>query len=78
MNRLRTLRHEEAANNICSGDCCISAVRRSYSEMCAAGQPETVAFETALAVFNWHHPEVQPASASALVRGWVESTSTQH
>ena len=46
-------------------------MRRSYAEMCAAGQPETAAFETALAVFKYHHPEVAPDNARTLVRGWV-------
>ncbi len=71
MTRTRNLRAEESANNICSGDCCISAVQRSYREMCASGAPETVAFEASLTVFKWHHPEVVEANAETLVRGWV-------
>lgn len=76
MTRSRNLRAEESANNICSGDCCISAVQRSYREMCASGAPETVAFEAALTVFKWHHPEVAAASAATLVRGWVHPSQS--
>lgn len=72
MGRTRTLRAEESASNICSGDCCIGAVQRSYREMCLAGAPEVVAFDAALTVFKWHHPEVRPDQAQTLVRGWVE------
>lgn len=71
MSRSRTLSAEEAANNICSGDCCVGAVQRSYREMCESGAAETVAFEAALRVFHWHHPEVAAANATTLVRGWV-------
>lgn len=71
MTRARNLRAEESANNICTGDCCIGAVQRSYSEMCASGAPEPVAFDAALTVFKWHHPEVAAANATTLVRGWV-------
>ena len=65
------LQARERANNICAGDCCIGAVRRSYEEMCASGAPESVAFEAACAVFRWHHPEVVAEDALMLVRGWV-------
>lgn len=50
----------------------MSAVRRSYEEMCAAGQPASAALDTALAVFHWHHPEVEREAAVLMVRGWVE------
>lgn len=73
MSRSRTLRAEETANNICYGDCCIGAVQRSYREMCLSGAPESIAFDAALTVFKWHHPEVKPASAVALVHGWVRA-----
>ena len=69
--KMRDLAVEERQQKICAGDCCVGAVRRSYVEMCAAGRPESVAFETALAVFKWHHSEVGIESARALVRGWV-------
>ncbi len=71
MSRSRNLRAEERANNICSGDCCIGAVERSYHEMCVSGVPESVAFDAALTVFKWHHPEVSADNATMLVRGWV-------
>lgn len=69
--RIENLRHTEDVNNICSGDCCISAVRRAYAGMLTAEQPESVAFDAALAVFKWHHPEVTKQAAATLVRGWV-------
>ena len=78
-HKMRDLAAEERQQKICVGDCCVGAVRRSYTEMCSAGQPETAAFETALAVFKWHHPEVGADSARTLVRGWVvEPNSNLH
>lgn len=74
MKRFAVLRQEEIASNICGGDCCIGAVRRSYSEMCSSGAPEAAALDAALAVFRWHHPEVMADSAVTLVRGWVQSS----
>lgn len=76
MTRTRTLRAEEKANKICAGDCCIGAVQRSYSEMCASGAPESIAFDAALTVFRWHHPEVPATDAVTLVRGWIPTPVT--
>ncbi len=69
--RIQNLRNTETANNICSGDCCISAVRRAYAGMLDLGQPETAAYDAALTVFVWHHPEISGPAAETLVRGWV-------
>lgn len=69
--QINDLRRTETANQICAGDCCIDAVRRAYAGMLALRQPEAAAFDAALQVFAWHHPEVMPDDAATLVRGWV-------
>ncbi|MGB4100843.1 MAG: hypothetical protein WBK91_02915 [Alphaproteobacteria bacterium] len=71
MTRNQNLKTMEIANNICVGDCCISAVRRAYTGMIDCGQPEPAAYDAALTVFSWHHPEIAPYEAETLVRGWV-------
>jgi len=52
-------------------DRCLSAVRRAYRELCERGQPDRFAFEAALAVYQWHHPEVETARAHDIVLAWV-------
>ena len=74
--RIINLRQTETAHNICSGDCCIGAVRRAYAGLLAVGQAETTAYSAAIKVFRWHHPEVSPQSAATLVRGWVLEESS--
>jgi hypothetical protein len=48
-------------------------VRRAYDGLKASGQPERYAFEAALAVYRWHHPEVSPGEAERTVSAWVWS-----
>ncbi|MBI1206954.1 MAG: hypothetical protein GC191_06660 [Azospirillum sp.] len=52
-------------------DCCRPAVVRAYRELCERGQPDRFAFEAAVTVYRWHHPEVPPARAGDIVSGWV-------
>lgn len=74
--RIENLQRTEDANNICSGDCCIGAVRRAYADMLKLGQPECTAYDAALIVFKWHHPEITAQAAGTLVRGWVLEESS--
>jgi len=50
---------------------CQSAVKRCYQGLCSGGQPEKHAFEAALTVYRWYHPEVPLTQAEATVRSWV-------
>lgn len=54
-----------------TGDCCRTAVTRAYREMRACGVPDPHCLDAALAVYQWHHPEAQAASAAAIVGSWV-------
>ncbi len=52
-------------------DCCRPAVQRAYRELCDRGQPERFAFEAALTVYLWHHPEAPEGQASDVVSRWL-------
>jgi hypothetical protein len=62
-----------AAQEICVGDCCIGAVKRSYDEMRQVGQSESVALQTATRVLRWYHPDLANDTAALLVHDWVKS-----
>ena len=53
------------------GDRCRTAVRRAYRELRGCGQPDRFAFEAAVTVYQWHHPEVEPARALDIVHTWL-------
>lgn len=57
----------------CEGtaDCCRPAVMRAYSELREVGQPDRYAFEAALTVYRFYHPETPPDQAELVVSGWV-------
>jgi hypothetical protein len=72
MTEARAARIEaEEIEDVCAGDCCMSAVKRAYHEMQARGRPDTFAFDAAMAVFNWYHPEVVGMRAENIVANWV-------
>lgn len=50
---------------------CRQAVLRCYNSMLGSGVPETHAFQAALDVYRWHHPEVGGERALATVSGWL-------
>lgn len=50
---------------------CRDAVTRAYRTLCAAGEPESVAFEAAMRVYRFHHPEMAPGAAAGLVERWI-------
>lgn len=52
-------------------DGCMPAVVRAYRELRARGEPDRFAFEAAVAVYRWHHPDVPAAEATSIVADWV-------
>jgi len=52
-------------------DRCREAVIRAFRELSARGQPDSFAFDAALAVFHWHHPEVSDEAAGTIVASWL-------
>jgi hypothetical protein len=54
-----------------AGHCCRPAVQRTYRELCERGQPERFAFEAAVTVYLWHHPEVAAPQALDTVSQWL-------
>jgi hypothetical protein len=58
---------------ICEGDCCSIAVKRAYSEMRGSGAADAAAYDAALAVFGWYHPEVANQQAHSIVSQWIRS-----
>lgn len=60
-----------------AADCkCYSAVMRTYSTM-SEEQPRNVAFEAALRVYRFHHPEDTKADSHLTVERWVSEKSVQ-
>lgn len=51
---------------------CRMAVVRAYAGMIDASEPETTAREAALRVFQWHHPDVEPAKRVVVVAHWLD------
>lgn len=60
-----------AESELSDGDGCQRAVRRAYRELLNRGEPDRFAFEAALAVYHWHHPEVAPERALDIVFTWL-------
>ena len=57
-----------------AGEChCRHAVERTYRELCSAGQPVRFAFEAAVTVYCWHHPEAEPVLAEDIVLSWLSN-----
>jgi hypothetical protein len=59
------------ANCGTESSCCRPAVQRAYNELRRCGQPDRYAFEAAVAVYRYHHPESQPRQAEVVVSEWV-------
>ena len=51
--------------------CCRPAVVRAYRELSGLGVPDRFAFEAAVEVYRWHHPEVAAEGALETVSKWV-------
>lgn len=55
-----------------SGPCtCREAVQRCYNGLCRCGQPERYAFEAAIRVYRYHHPDCPEAQAETIVSHWL-------
>ncbi len=52
-------------------DECRRAVTRAYRELRDRGQPDRFAFEAAVTVYHWHHPEVEATRALDIVHTWL-------
>lgn len=53
-----------------AGDCkCYGAVMRTYKGM--SDEPDHVAFDAALRVYRFHHPEHQKDKAKLTVESWI-------
>jgi hypothetical protein len=61
------------SRNACGSqsDCCRPAVQRAYAELRGRGQPERYAFEAALTVYHYYHPDTPPGDAHEIVSEWV-------
>lgn len=56
-----------------TGDCCRSAVTRAYRELRSRGVPDAHCLDVAVAVYQWHHPDVTSDSAADVVGSWMEA-----
>ncbi len=54
-----------------------SAAVRAYDELRAQGHSDPRAFQTALVIFNLHHPEVPADDAKFFVADWISDTLAQ-
>ena len=55
-------------------DICRRAALRAYTGLRARGQGETAAFDAAVAVYRFHHPETPTLDSVDLVDGWIEES----
>ncbi len=54
------------------GHACKQASLRAYRELRARGRHDPAAFEAAVAVYRYHHPETPARESSFIVAGWIE------
>ncbi len=55
-----------------AADCkCYGAVMKAYGSLLKAGQPESIAFDAAKIVYNYHHPEDTRLAAALTVERWI-------
>lgn len=61
-----------------AADCkCYGAVMRAYKSM-KSDEPEHVAFDAALRVYRYHHPEHAKPEARLTVESWVYAGDQRH
>jgi hypothetical protein len=53
------------------GGACREAATRAYAALRASGIIDPRAFEAAVTVFRYHHPEAQPLHARHIVAEWL-------
>lgn len=52
---------------------CRAAVTRAYRTLCDSGQAESRAYEAAVRIYRFYHPEAAPGAAAGAVERWVAS-----
>ncbi len=58
-----------------AADCkCYSAVMRTFKSM-KSDEPECIALEAAIRVYQYHHPEDKKTDARLTVQSWVHAES---
>ena len=50
---------------------CHEAVIRAYGELKKKNVPNVAAFDSAVKVFRYHHPEIAPLDAKYTVAEWI-------
>lgn len=53
-------------------DACYRAVMTAYRQLRERGESDRVSFNSALAVFRHHHPEVPASKAPYVVAEWID------
>ncbi len=53
---------------------CKQAALRAYHGLRAHGRDETAAFDAAVAVYRFYHPETPAVDSVDLVDGWIEES----
>lgn len=53
------------------GSACRQATLRAYASLKASGVIDPHAFDAAVTVFRYHHPESQPLQARHIVAEWI-------
>lgn len=53
-------------------DTCYRAVKTAYSQMKMLGQKELICFNSAVAVYRHHHPEVPGDRAPYVIADWID------
>ena len=56
---------------------CRQAALRAYFGLRARGRGESAAFDAAVAVYRFYHPETPAVDSIDLVDGWIEESSQQ-
>ncbi len=54
------------------GHKCKKASLRAYRELRQCGRTAPAAFDAAVAVHRYHHPETAPRESGRIVSGWIE------
>lgn len=54
------------------GHKCKKASLRAYQELRDRDRGDRAAFDAAVAVYRYHHPETPPRESDRIVSGWIE------
>ena len=58
-------------------DICRRAALRTYYGIRAGGHGETAAYDAAVVVYRFHHPETPAVDSFDLVDGWIEDSGVR-